>query len=614
MPLIPLDIPKGVYRNGTDLMSQGRWRDVNLVRWHEDVLRPIGGWRQRGTVDFNGVSRKMIAWNDNNDDGWLAVSTSDKLYTMTIGNLQYNITPSDLAEGRVDASLNTGYGGGSYGLEAYGIEREQDTSILKATTWSLDTWGEYLVALSPDDGRVFEWTLDVTTGSEEVTNGSFATDTDWTKGTGWTISGGIASFSGSAIAQLSQSLTGITDGDTYEITFTASNAAENEGRVKVTGSGTVLNSFIANGANTIRFKADATTLTLDFEPAAAVASAFDIDDVSVKRVPVAEQILNAPIDNAAMFVTEERFLVCLGAGGDQRKIQWSDRENNTVWTPATTNEAGDFLLQTEGTILRGIKTRGQSLILTTQDAHTMTYQGPPFVYGVERVGTSCGLIAPNAVASVDAGVIWMGQRGFFLYAGGQVQTINCEVGDYVFSGMNLDQISKVSCVVNAAWNEIWWFYPSDGSLECDRYVAFDYAENIWTTGEMDRTAGIDRGAFRLPLFISSGGEVYEHEIGYTYGGSTPFAETGPISIGAGDNIMNVIQLIPDEKTQGDVTAKFKTRYYPNSSETEFGPYSMSAPTSVRFQGRQVRMRVEGNVSTDWRVGIMRIDAVQGGRR
>ena len=111
MPLIPLDIPKGVYRNGTDLMSQGRWRDVNLVRWHEDVLRPIGGWRQRGTVDFNGVSRKMIAWNDNNDDGWLAVSTSDKLYTMTIGNLQYNITPSDLAEGRVDASLNTGYGG-----------------------------------------------------------------------------------------------------------------------------------------------------------------------------------------------------------------------------------------------------------------------------------------------------------------------------------------------------------------------------------------------------------------------------------------------------------------------------------------------------------------------
>ena len=111
------------------------------------------------------------------------------------------------------------------------------------------------------------------------------------------------------------------------------------------------------------------------------------------------------------------------------------------------------------------------------------------------------------------------------------------------------------------------------------------AENIWTTGEMDRTAGIDRGAFRLPLFISSGGEVYEHEIGYTYGGSAPFAETGPISIGAGDNIMNVVQLIPDEKTQGDVTAKFKTRYYPNASEAEFGPYTMSAPTSVRFQGR-----------------------------
>lgn len=134
MAFVPLQLPKGAYRNGTDLMSQGRWRDVNLVRWHEDVLRPVGGWRQRGSVSFDGVSRKMLSWEDNNSDGWLAVSTHDALYVMTIGNIIYDITPPALVAGRVDATINTGYGGGSYGLEAYGVEREQDSSVLAATT------------------------------------------------------------------------------------------------------------------------------------------------------------------------------------------------------------------------------------------------------------------------------------------------------------------------------------------------------------------------------------------------------------------------------------------------------------------------------------------------
>jgi len=99
-----------------------------------------------------------------------------------------------------------------------------------------------------------------------------------------------------------------------------------------------------------------------------------------------------------------------------------------------------------------------------------------------------------------------------------------------------------------------------------------------------------------------------------YEGATAFAETGPFSIGSGDNIVRVTQLIPDELTQGDVTATFKTRLYPNGEETSHGPFSMSNPTSVRFSGRQARMRVEAARPADWRVGVMRVDATQGGRR
>lgn len=491
MPLIPLKIPKGAYRNGTDLMSQGRWRDVNLVRWHEDALRPIGGWRQRGSVDISGTSRSMIAWEDNSADRYLAVGTHNKLYSINAGNVTTDITPTGLTVGRVDASVNTGYGAGVYGYEEYGVARQDVETLQPATIWSLDNWGEYLLAMSPDDGKLYEWNL--------------------------------------------------------------------------------------------------------------VAS-------------TAAQVSNAPTSCTGFMVTEERFVVCFGAGGDPRKVQWSDQEDNTTWTPAATNQAGDLNIQTNGTILRGLRARGQSVILTSEDCHTMTYQGPPFVYGLERVGTSCGLIGAGAAASVDNGVFWMGRRSFFVYAGGRVQEVPCEVGDYVFTDMNNDQRSKISAVVNSAWNEIWWFYPSSGSIECDRYVAYDYVENIWITGNMDRTAGVDRGVFRQPLFIADDGVLYEHEIGYNYDNDTPHAETGPIAIGSGDNLMSVVELIPDEKTQGDVSAKFKTRFYPNGEEREFGPFTMSNPTSVRFQGRQVRMRVEGAEDADWRVGIMRLDARQGGRR
>ncbi len=491
MPLIPLQIPAGAYRNGTEFSAQNRWRDVNLVRWHEGSLRPVGGWRAWNGADAAGVVRYMHSWEDNSASIRLAVGTYNKIYAFNQGGTKTDITPAGFTAGRVDSSYNASYGGDTYGNGEYGIERQAATDILAATIITLDNWGEYLLAMSPDDGKLYEWNL-----------------------------------TGTTMAQVS----------------------------------------------------------------------------------------NAPTSCSGFMVTEERFVVCFGAGGNPRKIQWSDQEDNTDWTAAATNQAGDIELQTSGTILQGVRARGQALILTTEDAHTMTYQGPPFVYGVERVGTACGAISANSAITVDNAVYWMGKRGFFAYSGGAVQSIPCEVGDYVFSEMNADQASKVSVTANSAWNEIWWFYPSDNGTECDRYVAYDYAENIWTTGEIDRTAGVDAGVFSRPLFTESSGEIYEHEIGYDYGSLTPFAETGPILIGTGDQVMRVTNLIPDEKTQGDVTAKFKTRFYPNGAETEYGPFSMSNPTSVRFQGRQVRMRVEGNQPVDWRVGIMRLDASSGGTR
>ncbi len=161
---------------------------------------------------------------------------------------------------------------------------------------------------------------------------------------------------------------------------------------------------------------------------------------------------------------------------------------------------------------------------------------------------------------------------------------------------------------------MWWFYPSAASNENDSYVVWDYVENHWTIGNLARTAGTDRSVFRNPIMIGTDGIIYDHEVGLNYGGLSPYAESGPFQIGQGDQILYVNEMIPDERNQGSVNATFKTRYYPNGAETTHGPYSLTNPTSVRFNGRQIKMRVTTTTPSDWRVGVQRLNGVAGGRR
>lgn len=496
MALIPIDLPPGFFRNGTELESAGRWYDGNLVRWRDGAMQPMGGWVRRENSSGSelsaittGAPRGAIAWQDNSGNRWIGVGSYNQLKVITSAGTITDITPAGLTAGIEDAAVNVGYGGGLYGVGLYGTPRSDIGTLSEATTWSLDTWGEYLVGCTADDGTLWEWQLN-----------------------------------------------------------TVNNAAA---------------------------------------------------------------ISGAPTDCSALVVTAERFLFALGAGGEPLKVQWCDKEDNTTWTAAATNEAGDFTLQSGVTIQCGINVRGQTLILTETDAYTATYIGPPFVHGFERVGNNCGVIGRRAAAGAEGGALWMGARAFYSYEGGAVREVASDVADYVFSNINRSQITKVYAVANTSFGEVWWFYPSSGSVECDRYVAYNYREGFWLIGSIDRTCGFDRGAFRYPIWLSSGGLVYNHETGTAHD-STPYAESGPVSLG--EHSMHVVGLWPDERTQGDVTATFKTRQYPNSSESSYGPYTMSAPTSVRFSGRQVRMRVDQNENASWRVGIPRLDVREGGRR
>lgn len=494
MPLITLQIPPGVYRNGTELQSAGRWYDANLVRWFQGTMRPMGGWRKKTEDQVSGAARAIITWKSNSADPWIAVGTHTGLYAMRVDGVIKEITPSGFTAGSEDATLKTGYGYSVYGSAAYGVERPALSTEVPATMWTLDTWGEYLVGCSSSDGKLYEWQL------------GFSSPT------------------------------------------------------------------------------------------------------------LAAAITNAPTNNQAIHVTSERILFALGAGGNPRKVQWCDQENNTVWTSTALNQAGDFELATPGTLMAGKRVRGINLLWTDVDCHTATYIGQPFIYGFEKIGSGCGLISRQSVAvASNVAAFWMSKTGFWMYDG-TVKPMTSDVGDYVFRNMNSSQSSKTYCVHNGEFGEVWWFYPSASSNEVDSYVTYNYREGHWNIGSLARTAGTGRGAFDKPLLVSTDGYIYEHEVGFDYESSTLFAESGPVQVGNGDNLMSVNELIPDELNQGDVSAKFKTRFYPNGDESEFGPYSMSNPTSVRFTARQIKMRIESNGNNNWRVGSMRVNAVQSGKR
>ena len=491
MAYIPLQIPPGVFKNGTEYQSKGRWNNSNLVRWFEGTIRPVGGWRKRTQTQLSGMARGLLNWRDNSNNRRIAIGTHSKLYVLSESNILTDITPTSFTVGDANAVQKIGYGYGAYGESAYGVARPDLGSVTPATTWSLDTWGEYLVGCSSKDGKLVEWPVDVNVDAAAITN--------------------------------------------------------------------------------------------------------------------------APTSNTGLVVTQERFVFALGAGGNPRKVQWCDQENNTVWTPLATNQAGDFELTTTGSLQCAKRIRGTTILFTDVDVHTATYIGPPYIYSFERVGTGCGVISKQAVAATDNACIWMAGSGFWIFDG-FVKPLPSDVSDFVYGNLNTTQASKIYCVHNSAYGEIWWYYPSISSNENDSYVTYNYRENHWAIGTLIRTCGTDKGIFSNPILVDADGYVYEHEVGNNYDSQTLFAESGPIEIGIGDRTMSLTGMIPDEKTAGDVTASFSTKFYPNSTKYSYGPYTLSSPTSIRLTGRQIAVKIQGNTPTDWRVGIIRFDGKVGSMR
>lgn len=322
-------------------------------------------------------------------------------------------------------------------------------------------------------------------------------------------------------------------------------------------------------------------------------------------------VANAPTGFQDFLVTDERIVMCIGTGLNGRGVDWSDSEDNTNWTPATTNQAGGETLRGAGVLLAGtVMTNGQIFIVGEQDAQLCQYLGPPYVYGFSQVGTQCGVHCANALVAGSDGVPhWFGKNGFFRYDG-SVKLLPCEVWDFLQGDIAPDSVSKIYGFTVSKFQEIWWLYQSDASEtgEVDSYVALNTVTGDWVTGRIDRTAAIDKGITRDPVMISSDGYVYNHElVGVATGDDTPYIRSGPIESQFGEQVIDIDYVIPAVTDLNSVALYLHCRDYPNGNTRTLGPYTLSYPTPTYGHGREIEVEYQlltaGVVLGDFRANI-----------
>ena len=345
----------------------------------------------------------------------------------------------------------------------------------------------------------------------------------------------------------------------------------------------------------------------------------------------------------------DRHVICFGADPindsgtartgaiDPMFIAWSDQENVEQWEPLSTNTAGSFRLSAGSAIVGAVRARQETLIWTDTSLYSMTFVGQPFTFSINLVNEGVGLVGPNAMINTPKGVFWMDKKGFYAYSG-SIQQLPCTVDNYVFSDLNQTQSYQIFGFVNKAFDEVGWFYCSADSNVIDRYVTYNYEENIWMIGNLSRTCWLDEGIFSDPkatYTTNYTGYLFNHETGNDDDGSAMtnvFIESADFDLGEGDQYQFISRIIPDVKFTGSgntgadgqtVDIVLKRRNFPGEELTTAVTSACTSVTTkidTRARGRQAVLRVQSNdtntndTGMGFRLGATRIDIKPDGMR
>lgn len=341
---------------------------------------------------------------------------------------------------------------------------------------------------------------------------------------------------------------------------------------------------------------------------------------AVRAIPV----VNAPTGNTLVIVTEEEFCMVFGGSGNSRRVKWSSRSNLNDWTSTELNTAGGFDIKSHGAIKSVKKVQGGILVFTDIDVHIVEYIGPPNYYSRRKISEDCGIVSKNAVASLPGGAVWASQGNFWIYDG-NIDKMECPVRTRVFDKGDLSNPANIFMGVNEHNQEVWIFYPSEGSAVPNKYVFFSYAkEPYWSVGTLTRTAWLNPVWSDKP-FMANSNIVYQHEVGWLADGISRnadiFAITGGVELGKGDTNMRVDRIWADtvdtQSVADSFSLTFGLRQAPNAPERLVGPVILSNPlgyTSVKFRARQITLKVNQLRDDYWILGNLRLRLKKAGFR
>lgn len=349
----------------------------------------------------------------------------------------------------------------------------------------------------------------------------------------------------------------------------------------------------------------------------------------------------------------QRFVICFGANPydpataattfDPMLVRWSDQENPYEWVPAVTNQSGEFRLSNGSFIMTAEATRQEILVWTDSAIYSMQYLGPPYVWGFQILMDNISIMSPNAAITVNNVTYWMGVDKFYMYSG-RVETLPCSLWQYTFEDINRDQSFQVFAGGNEGYNEVWWFYCSQGSNTVNKYIIYNYVERTWYYGSMARTAWLDSGIRPYPMAADYNNRMLYHESAVDdVAGDAPvpitaYIQSSDFDIGDGHNFGFVWRILPDINFNGSnvnqpyVTMQVKPR---RNSGTPYGTADDPTVTSAdnfaaapvftiqeftgqvytRLRGRQLAFRIESDsLGVAWQLGSPRIDIRNDGRR
>lgn len=635
MPLIKLTFRPGVNRDQTNYSNEGGWFESNKVRFFSGFPQKIGGWLKYSIDTYVGVCRSLFNWVTNGAYDYMAIGTSKKVY-VEVGGQFTDITPildggsytTPTTDNCIDVSIGSKII--NVNLTSHGASIG-DYVVIGGVVGPIggipasEINAEHVITGVPTVND-FEITVATSASSTVTGAGGTAITIDVllpigydiaTAGYGW----GVGGWGGSPAG---------------------------------TGWGSPSSPPIYQPLRLIHFTKYDSDLVYNvrfgdiyywpFDASPSDRAVYLKNEVGATDVP--EEVTQV------LFAQDNGHLLAFGCtpfgGGDRDPllIRWANQRDIVNWTVNDLTTAGFLRVASGSAIMKAELTYQEILVFTESSLSSLQYTGTLDVFAIQELSPAISLIGPNAVITVKNVTYWMGTDKFFIY-NGRVETLPCTIRTYVFNDYNFQQTDQFFVASNEKFNEIWWFYCSSQSTTIDRYVIYNYFENVWSYGDcsdgMVRTAWCESHIRKYPQ--AANGEnnyIYNHEVGNDSDDQpfTAFITSSDLSLDNGDNFALIRRIIPDVTFNGSncscppiLNLTVKPRNFPGAAYMNTNQEAQTFPRPVqqgitvpveqyteqvfvRARARQIGLKVEssGVKGVAWQLGIPRVDARPDGRR